>query len=286
MPSRLAQLYREHFDTLVEETIVRIINEAGGMYAVQTPEQLRPRVIRALDLLGRDLELESGEEPHNFGQNFVQISYDRARQGYTIDDLQRVIGVLIDVAHRFCYQQIEDAGERLAVIEHLLKVDRMTRSITFKSFVRAREEVILEQADVVRQLSSPIIPIYQGVLVLPLIGTIDAQRAAQIMENLLNGIAEHQADVVIVDITGVPVIDSSVANYILQAARAAQLLGSQVLLVGIGAKVARTIVQIGIDMRTIVTRANLQDGLEYALTLLGVTINHPDAVAPLHEETM
>jgi len=139
-------------------------------------------------------------------------------------------------------------------------------------FTVVRERTIRLQEARIRELSSPIIPLYNGILVLPLVGAIDSHRAGQIMESLLSGISEQQADVVIMDITGVPVVDTSVANYLLLAARAARLLGAQIILVGISAEVAQTITQLGADLSSIVTRANLQSGIEYALGLLGLAI--------------
>jgi rsbT co-antagonist protein RsbR len=121
------------------------------------------------------------------------------------------------------------------------------------------------------------VPIYEGILVLPLVGTIDSRRAAQIMESALEKIVSYQADVLILDITGVPIVDTGVANYILQMARAVTLLGSRVVLVGIGAEIAQTIVQLGVDLRDMTTLANLQAGISYALAQQGFAITAADA---------
>lgn len=122
------------------------------------------------------------------------------------------------------------------------------------------------------ELSTPIIPVYEGILVLPLIGSINRRRASEITERLLEAIAANQAEIVIIDITGVPVIDSSTANHLLTTTRAANLLGSQVVLVGIGAEIAQTIVHLGVDLQTLVPLANLQSGIAYALRRLGMAI--------------
>lgn len=140
-----------------------------------------------------------------------------------------------------------------------------------------REQAIEAQSQLIQQLSTPIVPIHEGILVLPLVGAVDPRRATQIMEAVLDKIVEYQADVLILDITGVPVVDTSVANYIIQMARAVTLLGSQVVLVGIGSEVAQTIVQLGVDLRNITTLANLQAGIGYALALQGFTIQRAAA---------
>jgi rsbT co-antagonist protein RsbR len=135
-----------------------------------------------------------------------------------------------------------------------------------------REDRLAAQSQLIQELSAPIVPIHEGVLVLPLVGTIDSRRATQVMESVLEKIVEHQADVLIMDITGVPIVDTGVANYLIQMARAVTLLGARVVLVGIGAEIAQTVVQLGIDMTGIVTRANLQSGIEFALASQGLAI--------------
>lgn len=128
-----------------------------------------------------------------------------------------------------------------------------------------QEQVIDAQREALREVSTPLIPLADDVVVMPLVGAIDSARAQQIMEVLLEGIATYQADTVLLDISGVRVVDTQVADALLRSARAVQLLGAQIVLTGISADVAQTIVHLGADMGRIMTRANLQDGLRYAL---------------------
>ncbi len=128
-----------------------------------------------------------------------------------------------------------------------------------------QEQLIAAQREALREVSTPLIPLAKDVLVMPLVGAIDSSRAQQIMEVLLEGIALHQAEIVLLDISGVHVVDTQVADALLRAARAVQLLGARIILTGISAEVAQTIVHLGADMSRIMTRANLQDGLHYAL---------------------
>jgi rsbT co-antagonist protein RsbR len=273
MMARFVDLYHEHFDALVTEITERVIQEAGGMYATLTPAQLRPRVVAGLGALARDL---AEPTPRYFGEFWGKMSYDRAREGYTISELQRTISIVEAVTRRLFYRELADAEERLDAIEHLYAATGATRNALFAAFVQANEEVIREQAAVVQELSSPIIPMYAGILALPLVGTIDSRRAGQIMEHLLDSISTHQAQVVLLDVTGVPVIDTSVARYLLQTAQATRLLGAQVILVGIRPEIAQTMVQLGIDMTDLVARADLQSGLEYALDQRGLAIRAKD----------
>ncbi|MCU0493648.1 MAG: STAS domain-containing protein [Chloroflexaceae bacterium] len=128
-----------------------------------------------------------------------------------------------------------------------------------------QEEVIYAQQATLAELSTPLLAINEGVVVMPLVGTVDSRRAQQVMENLLQGIADNQAEVVILDITGVSVVDTQVANAFLRAAQAVKLLGAQVIITGIRPEVAQTLVGLGVDLAGIITRNTLQDGIAWAL---------------------
>jgi rsbT co-antagonist protein RsbR len=128
-----------------------------------------------------------------------------------------------------------------------------------------QEEIIRAQAQALAELSTPLIPISDAIVVMPLIGVLDSQRAQQVMQTLLTGISERGAEVAILDITGVTVVDTLVANALIQAARAAQLLGAEVVLTGIRPEVARTLVGLGADLTDIPTHGTLQAGIAYAM---------------------
>ena len=127
------------------------------------------------------------------------------------------------------------------------------------------EQIIEGQQAALRELSTPIIPITDGVIAMPLIGAIDSNRAQQVIEGLLTGVAELGATTAILDITGVPVVDTQVANALLRAAQAVKLLGAQVIITGIRPEVAQTLVGLGLDLSGITTLATLQSGIAWAL---------------------
>jgi rsbT co-antagonist protein RsbR len=146
----------------------------------------------------------------------------------------------------------------------------MSRDITVlqqaeEERAQLRETVIRIQEATLQELSTPLIPINDRVMVMPLIGTLDSRRIQQILDTLLQGIAASQATVAIIDITGVPIVDTHVANALIQAARSVKLLGAQVLLSGIRPEVAQTLVGLGVDLSGIVTSSTLQSGITYAL---------------------
>ena len=124
--------------------------------------------------------------------------------------------------------------------------------------------MITTQQQVIRELSTPLIPISDTVMVMPLIGAISTSRATQITQAALEAVSRQGTQVLIIDITGVAVVDTSVVNHLLQMAQASQLLGTSVVVVGISPEVAQTIVQLGMDLSRFVTRSTLQAGLEYA----------------------
>jgi len=129
---------------------------------------------------------------------------------------------------------------------------------------RLQQETIATQRGLIQELSTPIIPISDAILIMPLIGSIDSARAQQVMEAMLEAIGQYGAQYMIIDITGIAVVDTAIAHHLLQAARAVQLLGAQVILVGIRPEVAQTLVGLGVDFSAITTRATLQAGFEYA----------------------
>lgn len=129
----------------------------------------------------------------------------------------------------------------------------------------SQEQTIRAQAAALAELSTPLIPISDHVVIMPLIGNIDARRAQQVLESLLVGVAKNAADVVILDITGVSMVDTQVANALLQAAQAVQLLGARVILTGIRPEVAQTLVGLGVNLEGIITRSTLQSGIAAAI---------------------
>lgn len=153
---------------------------------------------------------------------------------------------------------------------HVVGVASVVRDITSLKEAEAeqlalREEIIRAQEMVLRELSTPLIPISDDVLIMPLIGAIDTRRAQQILETLLQGVAEHGGSTAIIDITGVSVVDTQVANALVQAARAVRLLGASVILSGVGPEIAQTLIGLGVDLAGIKTLGTLQRSVAYAL---------------------
>ncbi|WLR51056.1 STAS domain-containing protein [Bacillus tianshenii] len=155
-------------------------------------------------------------------------------------------------------------------LQMMKKVDDLVDPIVnemVKSYTGAWENTFSLQKDALQELSSPLIPLFDNITVMPLIGTIDTERAQLIMENLLDGAVKHRSEVVLIDITGVPVVDTMVAHHIIQAVEAVRLIGAQAILVGIRPEIAQTIVNLGIDLSQFPTKNTMKKGIESALEI-------------------
>jgi rsbT co-antagonist protein RsbR len=144
------------------------------------------------------------------------------------------------------------------------------------SFVDERERVIRQQQDSIRELSTPVLPVRERLLILPIIGVLDTERARQLTVQLLGGIRTHRARVVVIDITGVPDVDEAVANHLVQTVDASRLMGASVIITGLSPDIAQTLVTIGVDLSKMDTIGDLQGGLEEAERLLGYSVSRPD----------
>ncbi len=140
------------------------------------------------------------------------------------------------------------------------------------SFVQERERVIREQQEAIRELSTPVLPVRERLLILPVIGTVDPLRARQLTEQLLRGIRTNRARVVVMDITGVPAMDQTVANHLVLTVEASRLLGATVIVTGLSPELAQTLVNIGVDLSKMNTVGDLQGGIEQAERLLGYKV--------------
>lgn len=169
-----------------------------------------------------------------------------------------------DVMFESRYVPLYDANQQLAGTS-ILSINVTDRVQAENERTRLQEELIMAQEAILRELSTPIIPLSEGVIAMPLIGNIDRARAQMVLETLVEGVSLAQAETAILDITGVHVVDTQVADALLRAARAVKLLGAQVVLTGIRPEVAQTLVGLGLEMNGVVTRSTLQSGIAFAL---------------------
>jgi len=172
--------------------------------------------------------------------------------------------------------------DALAGFEHftsLKKVAFFDIAIIVDAMMADREQTIRQQQDAIRELSTPTLQVRDQLLILPIIGLLDTQRAKQLTDSLLRAIRTHRARVVVMDITGVATVDSKVANHLIQTVEAAALMGASVIVTGVSAEVAQSLVTLGINLGRITTLGDLQGGLEEAERILGYTVTQTSEAA-------
>jgi rsbT co-antagonist protein RsbR len=168
--------------------------------------------------------------------------------------------------------EIPDQVEARASFQSVQKLVYFDMALAIDTYVMAATEAVGRHQAAIRELSTPVIRVHERVLLLPLIGTIDSQRAQQIMETVLMRVVDDQAAAIIIDIAGVAVVDTKVADHLVKTTAAVRLLGAQTILTGITPQVARTVVQLGVDITAMHTKNRLADGIELALALIGKRI--------------
>ena len=177
-------------------------------------------------------------------------------------------------------QAFDDDPDRLfPVVEAMDKWLDHALSVIGDAYLTAKQETILEQQEAIRELSTPVLTIMDGLLLLPVVGVIDSHRARQMTDQLLQAIHRNRAKVVVIDITGVAAVDSMVANHLIQAVEAAGLLGSAAIVTGLSADVAQTVVKIGVDLSRLRTVGDLQGGVTEGMRLLGYRLTRLDSGA-------
>jgi rsbT co-antagonist protein RsbR len=144
--------------------------------------------------------------------------------------------------------------------------------LSFESYNKSREEIILRQTDEITEISTPVIQVWDGILVLPIIGTLDSSRTQVVMENLLQQIVETGSTIAILDISGVPAVDSLVAQHLIKTVSATRLMGAECIISGIRPEIAQTVVHLGIDLSSIVTKASLASALKFAFSMLRMNV--------------
>jgi rsbT co-antagonist protein RsbR len=276
---RLSSFWRDQSDTFIEKLCDDVAAHAGPAYLTMPREELYASLTQTVQAWYSSLD---ANDPAPLVDYIHKLSLERVTAGIDINEVMGVIDIIRVHIWRMMSELYASGDWDMDVVEHVEAWLHEERKAIMQSYSKhfedasdrlaERERAIEAQSRLIQELSAPIVPIHKGVLVLPLVGTIDSRRASQIMESALEKIVAFQADVLILDITGVPLVDTGVANYILQMARAVTLLGSKVVLVGIGAEIAQTIVQLGVELNDMTTLANLQAGIAFALAEQGFAI--------------
>jgi rsbT co-antagonist protein RsbR len=244
-----------------------------------SPQELEQQGAQFLQLLAAAAENRQGVDL-NAAQakplrEFLEaLSRSRAQQGFSSGETATFIFSL----KRPLFQALKmEAGANAdALADEIWAATQLLDSLglhTVTTFQRAREELISRQQEEMLELSTPVVKLWDGILALPMIGTLDSQRTQVVMESLLQKIVDTGSDMAIIDITGVPTVDTLVAQHLLKTVTALRLMGAECIISGVRPQIAQTIVHLGVDLQGVVTKANLADALALALKRAGYTIS-------------
>ncbi|MBT1711707.1 STAS domain-containing protein [Fulvivirgaceae bacterium PWU5] len=200
------------------------------------------------------------------------ISASRAKQGFSPRETGTYVFSLKDALIDTLQQEIKDPATVLTQTIRIGKLIDNFGIVTFETFIKGREEVILRQTDEITEISTPVIRVWDGVLALPIIGTLDSSRTQVVMENLLQEIVESGSSIAILDISGVPAVDSLVAQHLIKTVSATRLMGAECIISGIRPEIAQTVVHLGIDLSQIITKASLASALRTAFNMLQLEV--------------
>lgn len=217
-----------------------------------------------------DQDAKAFEKVHDI---LMGISVSRAKRGFTPRETAVYMFTFKEALLEALSQDISDP---VKLYEDSLKISKIIDNmaiLTFEGYIKGREDVISRQTDEITEISTPVIRVWDGVVALPIIGTLDSARTQVVMENLLQQIVETGSTIAILDISGVPAVDSLVAQHLIKTVSATRLLGAECIISGIRPEIAQIVVHLGIDLSNIITKSTLASALQTAFNMLQLEVN-------------
>jgi rsbT co-antagonist protein RsbR len=269
--------------TELREHWARRITEAKLLTAM-TKEEIFAEATSVYDNYVEVLETGSVDALQAYARNLSERIIPR---GVETHEVVGIVLLLRDVLARSLFGKYkQDFGLLNRVLDAYEPAANRIANTVAVGFVQERERIIRQQQEAIRELSTPVLQVRERMLILPMIGVVDAQRARQLTEQLLRGIRGNRAKVVVIDITGVPSVDSKVANHLVQTVEASRLLGATVIVTGLSSEIAQTLVTIGVDLAKMKTVGDLQGGIEEAERLLGYKVTQMPETKPIIAESI
>jgi rsbT co-antagonist protein RsbR len=278
LPELVAHL-RKSRAQLREEWARRITD--AGLLTAMGPEEIFSEATSVYDNYVEALETGSVETLENYARSLSERIIPR---GVQTDEVLGIVLLLRDVLARSLFEKYQGDFDLLNRVFDAYEpaANRIANTVGV-SFVQERERIIRQQQEAIRELSTPVLQVRERLVILPIIGALDSQRARQLTEQLLRAIRTNRAKVVVIDITGVPEIDSTVANHIVQTVDASRLMGASVIITGLSAEIALTLVTIGVDLSKVNAVGDLQGGIEAAERQLGYEVTRTEPLEPVVE---
>ncbi|MFJ8072209.1 RsbT co-antagonist protein RsbRA [Peribacillus sp. NPDC096447] len=247
----------EWMGIMKESADERLIKVVSDRMFTQTSSEFIDMIITNVDSKNKEFTLKLSD----FAEKVVQLGWPLT---FVNEGLHKFTLIVIN---GMVEKGLVTPENQVNLVNHLDKWATPINNEIVNIYTQTWEKTVSMQKIALQELSAPLIPVLEGITVMPLIGTIDTERAKQIMENLLTGVVKHRSEVVLIDITGVPVVDTMVAHHIIQAAEAVRLVGAKCILCGIRPEIAQTIVNLGINLNEVITKNTLKKGIEVALEL-------------------
>ena len=267
---------RRNRTQLREEWVHRITG--ARLLTAMSREEIFAEATSVYDSYVEALETGTVEALQAYARNLSERIIPR---GVETNEVVGIVLLLRDVLARSLFAKYHgDVGLLNRVLDAYEPAANRIANTVAVGFVQERERIIRQQQEAIRELSTPVLRVRERLLILPIIGLIDPQRARQLTEQLLRGIRENRGKVAVMDITGVPVIDSAIANRLVQTVEAARLLGATVIVTGLSPEIAQTLVTIGVDLSKMNTVGDLQGGIELAERVLGYKVVPLEESAP------
>ncbi|WP_411104870.1 STAS domain-containing protein [Streptomyces sp. cmx-4-9] len=273
---RLVSLLSVRGEDLAATWADTVAGSLGGRVSrAEVQRELQELYDALVAALGRDSLDAHGDAFGEVRALLTELSRSRAKQGFTPTETALSVYALKEVLEPSLSGDVEDVQ---AYLKFAALLDALGL-FTIEVFTRTREALISAQAEQLLELSTPVVKLWDGVIGVPLVGTLDSARTMVVMEKMLQALIDTGSEQAIIDITGVPAVDTEVAQHLLKTVVAARLMGAECTISGIRPQIAQTIVALGIDFGDIVTKATLADALRHALRRSGVTLSRTVAQA-------
>jgi rsbT co-antagonist protein RsbR len=277
MKNESIKVFQKKKSSILEKWMKLQLQDEGLREDLMSNDDLRVQSEELLaslidNLSDETIENAQADDFTNVSDILSSISISRAKQGFSPRETGNYIFSLKEALLNTLSEEMKDPA---SLYQQSMLINKLMDSFgitTFETFIKGREDVIFRQTDEITQISTPVIRVWDGILALPIIGTLDSARTQVVMESLLQEIVETGSSIAILDISGVPAVDSLVAQHLIKTVAATRLMGAECIISGIRPEIAQTVVHLGIDLSQIITKSTLASALKTAFTILQLEV--------------